>query len=89
MTAEDRFKEMINGMAVESIDLPNSIWYYKDGNFVLEHDIKNGTCWINWSNIWSVLNSEFGLNYQQIKELTTNILKQHLKHNVVTTKLDT
>jgi hypothetical protein len=85
MTAEDRFKEMLNGMVVERIDLPISIWYYKNGKFMIYHDIKTDVCWISYWNIWSVLDSEFGLNYQQVKELTTGILKQHLKHKVVTT----
>jgi hypothetical protein len=80
MTAEDRFKEMINGMVVEIIDLPESIWYYKNGKFMIDQDIKTGICLISYWNIWSVLESEFGLNYKQIKDLTTGILKQHIKH---------
>jgi hypothetical protein len=87
MTAEDKFKEMIDGMVIERIDLPNAIWYYKDGKFMIHQDIKTGTCLIGWVNIWSIFPSEFGLNYQQIKDLTTGILKQHLKHKVVTTQV--
>jgi hypothetical protein len=85
MTAEEKFKEMLIGMVVERIDLPKSIWYYKNGKFMIYQDIKTGICLINYLEIWSVLESEFGFNYQQIKELTTNILKQNLKHKVVTT----
>jgi hypothetical protein len=85
MTAEDRFKALIDGVVIKRIALPNSILYYKDGKFMIYQDIKTGICWISYCNIWSVLEAKFGLNYQQIKELTTTILKQHLKHKVNTT----
>jgi hypothetical protein len=43
--------------------------YKKRHNFMI-YDRKNGYVYINYDEIWSVLEDKFGLNYGEIQELT-------------------
>ena len=51
----------------------------------MEHDLKIGHFWLNYDKIWSFFESEFGYNYQQIKNLTEGVLELHCKLKEVTT----
>ena len=42
-------------------------------------DLKNEYFYVNYEKIWSVFESKLGLNYQEIKDLTTGWLNKHTK----------
>ena len=43
------------------------VTYYKNDEWVIQQDYKNGYLWISYSLIWKVFEEKYGLNYQQIK----------------------
>jgi len=49
--------------------------YYVDDNyeklFFYYRDEENGNCYIKYDEIWSLLGSRFGINYNKIQEVTT------------------
>ena len=54
--------------------------YYVDDNdkklFFYYQDKKNGSCYINYGEIWSLLGSRFGFNYNEIQEVITRWLDE-------------
>ena len=48
-------------------------------------DLKNEYFYISYKKIWSVFESKLGLNYQEIKKLTTGWLSEHTKLKQYTT----
>ena len=59
--------EMINGSVIKFTG-EKEITYYKDNEWVIQHDYKNGRLWIRYSLIWKVFEEKFSLNYDQIKD---------------------
>ena len=47
-----------------------TLYRYKKGHNFMIYDRKNGYVYINYDEIWSVLEDKFGLNYGEIQELT-------------------
>jgi hypothetical protein len=43
-------------------------FYNKNNEWLIQQDYKNGRLWMNYYRIWSIFESRFGLNYEQIKE---------------------
>ena len=57
----------------------NKITYVNDNNkifFYYYQDKKNGYCYIKYGEIWSVLDSRFGINDTEIMEVTTTWLDE-------------
>ena len=50
------------------------VYWYKDGKHLFTQDFKNGYLWVSYKYIWSVLEEEFGLNYNEIQELIKNVM---------------
>ena len=46
------------------------LYRYKKGHNFMIYDRKNGYVYINYYEIWSVLEDKFGLNYSEIQRLT-------------------
>ena len=42
--------------------------YYKNGEWIIQQDYKNGILWVRYSLIWSVFETKFGLNTLQISD---------------------
>ena len=57
---------------------------FDDNYFWYEHE--KCTLWVSWSKIWSILESKFGLNDQEIKDLCGSTVGETLKIKVVTTR---
>ena len=53
---------------VHSEKLPNSIFYKKDGEVVMEQNLKNRYFVFNYDIIWSYFQDDLGLTFQQVKE---------------------
>lgn len=82
-----RFLRLIEGCKIK-VDFeryPNSIFYFKDGEYLMDYDLKTEYFWISSSKIWAKSQSEFGYNNEYVRELITGIVKQHFKCKVVRT----
>lgn len=51
--------------------------WYKDGKWLFQQDFKKMALYISYSYIWSVLEDEFGLSCNEIKELLTKVLYKY------------
>jgi len=66
---------------------PNTIYYgYTKDKILIEHDLKTNTFWLHYNKIWSFFETEFKYNYDEIKSLTTSMLKEHLNLKEITTE---
>ena len=65
---------------------PNLIWIgLSKDDIYMKHDLKDNYIWLDNDKIWSVFESKFAYNYQQIKNLTESVLETHYKLKEVTT----
>jgi hypothetical protein len=53
--------------------------------FVLEQDLKNADFWFDYDKIWSVFESKFGMNYNEIKSFMNGMVEKHFKMKGFTT----
>jgi hypothetical protein len=53
-----------------------TLYRYKKGNNIMIYDRKNEYVYINYNEIWSVLEGKFGLNYSETQELTARWLDE-------------
>ena len=63
---------------------PDSEFYMVDGEILFEQDSKNGWFLVDYVKIWKVLESDFNLNYQSIRELIQGMVWERLKRKVHT-----
>jgi hypothetical protein len=69
----------------ETKKYPNYIFYGKGGEVIFEYNKKNGCVYISYYKIWSFLESMFGMEHQQIQDLTKEWVEEHYKLKVTTT----
>ena len=60
-------------------------FYTKNGVYLGDYDSKNKLFWLSYQNVWSKFNTEFGLNEQEIKELSKGILEDAYNLKYITT----
>ena len=60
------------------------IFHMKDGNCILEYNRKNGYVYVNYGEIWSFFERMFGMNYQQIQDLTKVWVEEQYKKEITT-----
>jgi hypothetical protein len=53
-----------------------TLYHYKKGHNFMVYNRKNEVVYINYNEIWSVLEDKFGLNYSEIQELTRRWLDE-------------
>ena len=83
--AEFEFLEMWNGCEWKiHDDYPKSIFMIKDKKCLFEQNHKNVVLYCSYSLVWSVFESRFGLNHNEIRELIAGLLLQDNKMNVLT-----
>ena len=58
---------------------PNSIFYKKNGKFVMEQDEKNKNFWFDYDTIWSFFEQFFGLEQKEIQGVLKSWLEDTLK----------
>ena len=73
----------IDGCVPETRPSGNVEWW-KDGRFLFEQNFKNGVLWVNYSIIWKVLEEEFGINYNDSKELIKNVMYDYTNNGSLT-----
>ena len=64
---------------VKSEKYPNSIFFKKNGEVVMEQDKKNKDFLFDYDKIWSFFESFFGMEYQEIQEVLSYWLEETLK----------
>ena len=69
----------------ETKKYPNYIFYRKGDEVIFEYNKKNGYVYISYDKIWSFLQSMFGMEDQQIQDLTKEWVEEHYKLRVTTT----
>jgi GH35 family endo-1,4-beta-xylanase len=86
MTPERRFKQLCQNLTIklDEVRYPNKIFWFRDGRWIFDYDKENGFFWVNNSLVWSVFESEFEFNYEQIKELIKGRVEEHFKLKNVT-----
>jgi hypothetical protein len=52
-------------------------WNGKDGEWLYIQGFKNGAIWVSYKYIWSVLEKEYSLSYDEIQQLLTKLLYKY------------
>jgi hypothetical protein len=65
---------------------PNYIFFMKDGKVISDYNKENGITGISFKEIWSFLGNFFGLEYEEIQDLTKEWVEGHYKLKVTTTR---
>jgi len=69
----------------ETNQYPDYIFFIKDKEIIFDYNKKNGLSYISYDNIWSFLENMFGMEYEQIQEVTKLWLEEHYNLRVITT----
>ena len=69
----------------ETEKYPDYIFFMKDDKFFFDYNKKDGYVSISYDNIWSCLENFFGLEYEEIQDLTKEWVEEHYKLKVTTT----
>ena len=71
---------------VQSEEYENlTLFRYKPKHNLMVYDRKNEYVYINYDDVWSVLKEQFGLNYDEIQELTKEWLDEVYNLRGITT----
>ena len=72
------FLNLFNDLeSVQSEERENwTLYRYKKGHNFMIYNRKNGVVYISYSEIWSVLENKFGLNYSETQQLTKRWLDE-------------
>jgi len=63
----------------------NRVFYRKGGETIFEYNKKNGYLYVSYTEIWSFFERMFGMNNQQIQDLTKVWVEEHYNLRVTTT----
>jgi hypothetical protein len=61
------------------------IFYMKNGEIIFDYNKKNGRAYISYEHIWLFFSNVFGMEYEQIQEVTKLWVEEHYKLDVTTT----
>jgi len=70
---------------IETDKYPNFIFYRKGDKIIFYYNLKSGYVYVNYDEIWSFFESYFGMEYEQIQDLTKAWVEEHYKLGVTTT----
>lgn len=62
----------------------NTIFFIKDGKIIFEYIKRNGDVYISYNKIWFFLESVFGLEFNEISNITKLWVEEHYKLRVKT-----
>ena len=82
------FNEITDGIEIVNTNVYNEegleFIYHKDGQWIFYQDSKNGKFWVNYYKYWSIFESKFSLNYEEIQAITRVLVEEALKREVST-----
>ena len=64
---------------------PDYLFYRKGDKIIFDYNKKNGVVSISYDEIWSFLESYFGMEYEQIRDLTKVWVEKQYELGVTTT----
>jgi len=64
---------------------PDYIFHMKDGKCILQYNIKSGYFYVSYREIWSFFERMFGMDNQQIKDITKIWVEEHYKMGMTKT----
>ena len=77
-TPEGWFKHLLNQLKEETNPkYSNYIFFVKDKEIYMEYNEKYGYLWCSYDKIWSVFESEFGMNYEETQEFIKDMVEEH------------
>ena len=84
----DLFCEITSGIEIINCNVYNEegleFIYHKDGQWIFFQDYKNERFWVNYYKYWSIFESKFRLNYEEIQAITKVLVEEALKREVST-----
>src|SRR5690606_17537227 len=85
-TAGQRFWELVSATEVKfDFDrYPRTLFGFRDGEYLWEFDFRNNYLWLRYSTVWSVLENEYGLNYDDVQSLVKNEVESHFNCKEIT-----
>ena len=82
------FCEITSGIEIINCNVYNEegleFIYHKDGQWIFYQDCKNERFWVNYYKYWSIFESKFILNYEEIQAITRVLVEDALKREVST-----
>ena len=69
----------------ETEKYPNQVFYRKGKEIIFSYNKKNGYVYVNYEEIWSFFESFFGMEYEQIRDLTKVWVEESYNLRVTTT----
>lgn len=81
--AEKWVLETIEGVKSE-IDDDGNVWWYKDSKWLFTQYFKNELLDVSFCCIWGVLEKVFGLTYDEMFDLLTNLLYDYTDNGKLT-----
>ena len=88
----DLFCEITSGIEIINCNVYNEegleFIYHKDGQWIFFQDYKNERFWVNYYKYWSIFESKFRLNYEEIQAITKVLVEEALKREVSTPTRD-
>ena len=86
------FNEITDGIEIVNTNVYNEegleFIYHKDGQWIFYQDSKNERFWVNYYKYWSIFESKFSLNYEEIQAITRVLVEEALKREVSTPKFE-
>lgn len=87
ITPEKLFWQIMNGCEIYTEEEnPNSTFFMKNGKIYFE--LENSILWCSRINVWSVLNNELTLEYNQIQSLIRNQVEERFKMKGITPRIN-
>ena len=89
LTPAERFVlETIKGVKPKEPDRYGNVrWYEKDYEWLFTQYFKKGYLWVSGYYIWVVLEKEYGLNDEEIKQLLTKLLHKYTNNGQLKIKI--
>ena len=80
-TVGQRFWELVSGteLKVDFETYPNRIFGFRGDEYVWEYDFENSYLWLRYSTVWSVLETEYSLDYNDVQVLVRSEVEEHFK----------
>ena len=78
------FDEIFNNMIeYYSDDYPESTFYKYNDKIYFKLDLKDGFTWCRYKDFWKKFETDFELDYKEIKELIQYFFGMHLKRKIL------
>lgn len=67
---------------------PTITWWTKNNKWYIRQDKKNGILWCNYDRIWSVIELDYNMTYDETQLFIQNIMESQFKLGYLTPRYD-